>query len=154
MAKRLSAQEVFGFLRPEQVHAISEASERITCAAGEAVYQQGGKAEHLYVVLNGVVSLRLPGESGTSVLIDQLEKGAMFGTCICLERDSYALTAQCVEDSEILKLEGSVLKKLMDRDRQMGYALQTRISAVYFGRYIDTMKKLQAIVMNIPFESD
>ena len=41
----------------------------------------------------------------------------------------------------------------MDEDLMMGYALQTRISEIYFNRYIETMKKLQAIVMNIPIES-
>jgi hypothetical protein len=34
----------------------------------------------------------------------------------------------------------------------MGYALQTRISAVYFGRYIETMRKLQAITLSLPIE--
>ena len=38
----------------------------------------------------------------------------------------------------------------MDKDLMMGYALQMRISKVYFERYIETMQKLQAIVMNIP----
>jgi len=30
---------------------------------------------------------------------------------------------------------------------------QTRISEIYFSRYIETIKKLQAIVMNIPIET-
>ena len=35
----------------------------------------------------------------------------------------------------------------------MGYPLQARLSKIYFNRYIDTMQKLQAIMMNIPTES-
>jgi hypothetical protein len=35
----------------------------------------------------------------------------------------------------------------------MGYATQTLISQVYFKRYIDTMKKLQAVVHAIPLEA-
>jgi len=34
----------------------------------------------------------------------------------------------------------------------MGYTLQTQISRIYFNRYIQTMKKLQSIVMNLPLE--
>ena len=45
------------------------------------------------------------------------------------------------------------VKKLMEKDLKMGYALQVRISQIYFNRYIDSMQKLQAIVMNIPIES-
>jgi len=154
MAERLRAQDVFDFLRPEQVNVISEASDKVAYAAGETVYERGAKADHIYAVLDGEVTLRLPGKSGVSVVIDQLSKGGLFGSCTCLGRDKYALTAQCSADSHLLRIEHSVLKSLMDEDLVMGYALQSRFSEIYFGRYVETMKKLQAIVMNIPVETD
>lgn len=154
MIERLSAQDVFGFLRPEQVNQISEAAGRISCSAGETIYQQGTRANHFFTVLDGEISLRLPGRGGLSIVIDQLTKGDMFGSCACFDRDTYALTAQCTRDSNLLKVEASVLKGLMDDDLKMGYALQSRLSAIYFNRYVETMKKLQAIVMNIPVEPE
>ena len=154
MAAPLLAQEVFEFLRPEQVNAISEASTTISCSAGEMVYEKGTKADHFFAILKGGVSLRLPGNGGVSVAIDELTTGAMFGSCVCFYRDSYALTAQCTEDSEILKIEGATLKALMDEDLVMGYSLQTRISEIYFQRYVEAMRKLQVIVMNIPIQKD
>ena len=154
MAERLTAQEVFDFLRPEQVNAISEASEKIDCADGETVYEKGAKADYFFIILEGEVVLRLPGKGGVSVVIDQLTNGAMFGSCVCFYRDTYALTAQCTRDSKLLKIEGAALKNLMDEDLMMGYGLQTRISEIYFTRYVETMNKLQAIVMNIPIESN
>ena len=114
----------------------------------------GAKADHFYSVLKGEVALRLPGKGGVNIVIDQLGEGAMFGSCVCFARDSYALTAQCTEDSELLKIDSAILKSLMDEDLVMGYGVQTRISEIYFNRYIETMKKLQAIVMNIPIESE
>ena len=112
MLERLSAPDVFGFLRPEQVNAISEAAERLTCSAGEIVYRQGERADHFFTVLEGEVALRLPGRGGFSIVIDQLTRKAMFGACVCFNRDSYALTAQCVEDSVLLKTQNAALKKL------------------------------------------
>lgn len=152
MTETLVAQEVFGSLRSDQVNQISEAAERVSCAAGETVYSRGARAEYFFVVLEGEVTLRMPGKGGVSVVIDQLGKGAMFGSCVCFNRDSYALTAQCTTDSQLLRVKSAVLRDLMDRDLVMGYALQTRISQIYFTRYLETMKKLQAIVMNIPIE--
>jgi CRP-like cAMP-binding protein len=154
MAERLVAQEVFEFLRPEQVNAISEASEKIHCRAGETLYEMGGRADHLYTVLEGEVSLRMPGRGGVSIVIDQVTKGGMFGSCACFNRDSYALTAHCTEDSQLLKIDSAALKRLMDEDLIMGYGLQSRLSEIYFHRYIETMRKLQAIVMNVPLEAD
>jgi len=153
MAEQLTAEKVFEFLRPDQVHAISEAADKVRYAAGETIYERGATADHFYTVLKGEVTLRLPGKAGVNIAIDQLGKGAMFGSCTCFNKDSYALTAQCTEDAELLKIKGSVLDRLMEEDRMMGYALQSRISEIYYGRYIETMRKLQAIVMNIPVES-
>ena len=42
----------------------------------------------------------------------------------------------------------------MDEELQMGYAIQSQISKIYFNRYIETMRKLQAIVLNIPIEKE
>ena len=50
-------------------------------------------------------------------------------------------------------MSAATLKKLLDEDPVMGYAVQMLISRVYFNRYIETMRKLQSIVMNLPLES-
>lgn len=150
--KQLVAQEVFRFLMPDQIDAISSAAEVIDHRAGDTVYFQGAPATFLYVVLQGEVALRLPGREGVSVLIDQLGEGAMFGSCVCVDLDSYYLTAQCVTDAQLLRFEASLLRKLMADDLRIGLAIQTQISRIYFKRYVDTMKKLQSIVMSIPLE--
>jgi CRP/FNR family transcriptional regulator, dissimilatory nitrate respiration regulator len=153
MAGTLTAREVFGFLLPEQVNAISEAAERINCKSGETVYEKGDKAEHFFVVLDGEITLRLPGKGGINLVIDQLHQGAVFGGCIGCARPAYSLSAQCTSDAILLRIRNSALKTLMERDPKLGYHLQGYISNAYFSRYIDTMQKLQAIVMNIPVEA-
>jgi CRP-like cAMP-binding protein len=150
----LKRHEIFAFLRPEQIDVLSDAAEVVELKAGEEVYRKGEKANNFYVVLNGGVALRLPGRGGVKILIDQLTDGTMFGSCVCLELDSYACTAQCTKDSELLKIRTAALKALLDDDPRMGYAIQSRISQIYFKRYMETMKKLQAIVMNIPIETE
>jgi len=150
---RLDKHEVFQFLRPDQVRAISDVALVKEFQAGETIYEQGSKADHFYVVLSGQVSLRLPGQSGVSIQIEELTEGAVFGSCICFQLVEYSLNAQCTRDSELLKIESATLKELMDEDLLMGYTIQTQISRIYFNRYIQTMKKLQSIVMNLPLET-
>jgi len=151
--EHLAAHRVFQYLRPEQVDAISSAAEVIRARAGDTVYYQGAPAVYLYVVLHGEVALRLPGRQGVSVLIDQLGEGEMFGSCVCVDMDAYYLTAQCVTDAELLRFEARLLKQLMAEDLRIGFAIQEQISKIYFKRYVDTMKKLQALVMSVPLES-
>ena len=150
---RLDKNEVFQFLRPDQLRAISDVARVVEYDAGQTIYERGTKADHFFVVLEGQVSLRLPGQNGVSIQIDELTEGAVFGSCVCFQLVDYTLNAQCTRDSKVLKIESATLKELMDQDLLMGYTIQTQISRIYFNRYIETMKKLQSIVMNLPLES-
>ena len=150
---QLESHEIFQLLRPEQVNILSSAAEEVSYRAGDTVFLRGEKADDFFVVLEGQVALRMLRPDGMSVLIDEVTGGAIFGSCLCFQIDTYTLTARCTEDSRILKIEAATLKKLMDDDLVMGYAIQTMISRVYFKRYLDTMRKLQAIVQSIPLEA-
>ena len=149
----LTRQEIFEYLRPDELNALSESAETLNFKAGATVYHRGQKATCLYVVLSGQVALRIQKNGRLSILIDQLGVGDIFGSCASHAADSYALTAQCMEDSEVLRIEAVTLNKLLEKDLRMGYAIQSKISQVYFKRYVEAMEKLQAIVMNIPLES-
>jgi signal-transduction protein with cAMP-binding, CBS, and nucleotidyltransferase domain len=150
---RFDRHEVFQFLRPDQMKKISDMAEVVTCESGEMVYEKDTPAAYFYIVLDGQVSLRLPSRSGISLEIDQLNEGAVFGSCVCFQLVNYSLNAQCTQGSRLLKIASATLKELMDDDLVMGYTIQTQISRIYFKRYIETMNKLQSIVMNLPLET-
>ncbi|MCU0305261.1 MAG: cyclic nucleotide-binding domain-containing protein [Thermoanaerobaculales bacterium] len=151
--ERLEGHEVFQFLRPEQLETISDVAEIVELEAGDVVYRKSTRADHFYVLLEGQVALRLPGKAGVSLQVEELTPGAMFGSCVCFKLTDYSLEARCTTDSKLLKIESATLRKLMDRDLVLGYTIQTQISRIYFHRYLDAMKKLQAIVLNLPLET-
>jgi CRP-like cAMP-binding protein len=150
--ERLESHEVFSLLRPEQVDSIHDASQVVRYSEGATVYSQGENADYIYVVLEGEVTLWLPGKGGVSVPVDQVTPGVMFGACKCFDIETYSTTAQCTHESRILKIDALALRDLMDDDHRMGSVLQRRMSGVYFKRYVETMRKLQSIVMNLPVE--
>jgi CRP-like cAMP-binding protein len=141
---QLVAQDVFGYLRPEQINDINNASEVIECRAGEVVYQRGTKAAYMYILLEGQVDLRFPGKGGMSIFIEELGPGALFGASIMLDT-SYMLTSQCVTDCQLLRIDTTALRRAMEEDPRIGYAIQQRISELYFKRYVDAMQKLAAV---------
>lgn len=141
-ATQLKSHDVFQYLRPEQVDAISSAAEQITPEAGTMVFHQGDPAGDFYVLLEGQVTLSLPRADEAGTVIDTVAEGAIFGSCVCFQMDRYMLDAQCTRDSRLLKIKSKTLKKLMDADLVMGYAVQALISRVYFKRYVETVGKL------------
>ncbi len=152
--KSLSSHEVFSFLRPEQVEAISNDAEVVSLPAGAQVYAKGERALHLFAVLEGQVALRLPRPDGVSLQIEEVLPGALFGSCVCFQLQEYSLSAMCTRNTTLLKLKSATLQRLMDDDHSVGYPLQRLISQTYFKRYMETMQKLQAIVQTLPLTSD
>jgi CRP-like cAMP-binding protein len=150
---QIASHEIFQMLRPDQVSSLSSAAEEISLREGDVVFRRGEPADHLYVVLEGQVALRLGELEGVSVLIDEVGPESIFGSCVCFQIDAYTLSASCSADSRLLRIKASTLKKLMDEDLLMGYTIQTMISRSYFKRYVDTMRKLQAIVQSLPLEA-
>ena len=152
--QRLESQELFSFLLPKQVDSISNAAQTAHYKAGDIVYSQGQPADFIYAVLEGEVMLRLPGKGGLNVPIDLVTPGAMFGSCMCFDIATYSTTAQCTQESKLLKIDAVSFKRLMDEDLRMGYSMQRRISSIYFKRYLDTMRKLQTVVLSLPVAVD
>ena len=62
-SEQFTGQSLFPLLRPEQVHALSEVAEKLSLEAGDIVYSRGDVSEHLYVVLEGQISLRVSQSS-------------------------------------------------------------------------------------------
>jgi len=149
LSSKLRDKELFSYLRPDQIEQISDASEVVSRQKGEYVYEQGKHAQFCYIVLKGSVELSYPIKDDVSVKIDQIQERGLFGSIAYQEITSYHLNAKCSEDSDLLRIDSKILKVLMDEDPVMGYAIQSRISAIYFLRYIHAMKNLKSLVMDI-----
>ena len=143
------SEELFQFLRPEQVVGLNKAAEPVSFKPGELVYERGSPATYMYVVITGKIALHVPGDDGLNVLVNEVGTGQLFGVCVCLGVERYTTTAKCSEDSWLLRIEAAVLKQLMDRDVEIGYALQTEIARIYFGRYVDAMRRLSGVLVNV-----
>jgi CRP-like cAMP-binding protein len=148
--EKLEKHELFGLLNPKEMERLSNASGVAKLKAGDKVYSEGIPASHLFVLLKGRVELRRLTSEGPSFLVEDLIEGALFGVSALVGTDRFLLNAECVEDSEVLKIEGKVLRQILDENPVVGYATQRRISQIFFKRYLAAMERLQAVVQAIP----
>lgn len=150
VVEKLKSHELFGLLSPKDIEVLSAASGVMKLKEGERVYSDGTPASHVFVLLKGRIELRRPTKGGISFLVDDLMAGNLFGISSLTGIERYILNAECVEDSEVLKLEVRALSKILDAEPVVGLAIQRKISQVFFKRYVDTMEKLQAMVQSVP----
>jgi CRP-like cAMP-binding protein len=150
VGEKLQHHELFGLLTPKEVERLSNVSAVVKLGKGERVYAEGIPASHLFVLLKGRVELRRSAEAGLSFVVDDVVEGGVFGVSSLTGGERYLLNAECVEDSEVLKVESQPLRRILDENPAIGYALQRRISQIFFKRYVYAMERLRSIVLTVP----
>ncbi|MBI4877619.1 MAG: cyclic nucleotide-binding domain-containing protein [Acidobacteria bacterium] len=148
--EKLQKHELFGLLSQKEIERLSASSGVAKLKEGERVYSEGLPASHVFVLLRGRVELKRPTKGGLSLLVDDLLEGSVFGVSSLTGTERYLLNAECVEDSEVLKVEGRVLRQILDQNPAVGYIIQRRISQIFFKRYVDAMERLQTVAQAIP----
>jgi CRP-like cAMP-binding protein len=150
VGEKLQHHELFGLLTPKEVERLSNVSGVVKLRKGERVYAEGIPASHLFVLLKGKVELRRPAKGRLSLLVDEVGEGGVFGVSSLTGGDRYLLNAECVEDSEVLKVESQTLRRILDENPAIGYTVQRRISQIFFKRYVDAMERLRSVAMAVP----
>jgi CRP-like cAMP-binding protein len=150
--EKLQKHDLLGLLSPKEIETLSLASGVVQLKQGERFYSDGVPASHLFALLRGRVELRRPTKGGMSLLVDDLPEGSIFGVSALVETARYLLNAECVEDSEALKIEGRALRQILNENPAVGYVIQRRVSQIFFKRYVQAMERLQSVVQAIPLE--
>jgi len=150
--EKLKGDEVFRLLSPKEIERLAAGSGVMKLKESEKIYSDGMPATHLFLLLKGRVELRRPTKAGQGLLVDDLVEGSLFGVSSLTGIERYLLDAVCVEDSEVLKVESRLLRHILDENPIVGYALQRRVSAIFFKRYVQAMERLQAVAQAIPVQ--
>ena len=148
--EKLEKHELFGLLNETEMAVLSGASGVMRFTKGEKVCREGNTAGHFFVLLRGRVELTRPEAEGPGILVDDLLPGSVFGVSSVMNADRYFLDGVCVEDSEVLKIEGSALRRVLDTNPIMGYAMQRRLSQIFFKRFVEAMERVQASAYEVP----
>lgn len=146
----LKGHDLFRSLNFDQAHLISEFSSLKNINQGEAVFKYDTPASHIFMLIDGSVSLRLPAESQDfSLIISNIQKGELFGLSPLLGSQRYTATAICNSDSEVLFIEAEPFLEILMKNCPVGFNVMNRVAHIYFNRYIKLLENLQGVVSQI-----
>ena len=134
--QRLSQVSLFEGFSPEQLAPIAELCQEVTGQQGEVLFWEGEKAERLYILLEGEVSLFVQltsrPERVTVAVVNQ--PNAMFGWSGVVAPYHYTASALCEADSRLAVLDGQSLIQRLEENPAMGFVVIQRIAAVISDR--------------------
>jgi CRP/FNR family cyclic AMP-dependent transcriptional regulator len=139
--------DFFNAFSEKQLAELAKVAEKKTFKKGVEIYKEGDRANHIFLVSKGWVSLRkIDPEKDIGISFENRGRGELFGTACFMKPQEYTLNAICMEDSEVLTMDADKLFDLFQKDYQIGYLFLKEIAKVYFERYKSVKKQLYEMV--------
>jgi len=139
--------DFFNAFSKDQLAGLAKVTETKTFKKGSEIYKEGDRANHIFIVTKGWVSLRkVDPERDLGIAFENREKGELFGTACFMKPQEYTLNAICMEDSEVMAMDADKLFDLFQKDYQIGYLFLKEVGKVYFERYKSVKRQLYEMV--------
>ncbi len=131
----LKKTELFGTLNDSQLNILLSYSSVESMPEGKIIFHQGDDANHLYLLIEGMVDLSVKTGEKVDFLTSKIEKeGSAFGIPSLIEPFRYNVTATCLKPSKVLVIHAGHVKTEMERDPKMGMEIMKKLVTIYFNR--------------------
>ncbi len=101
-------------------------------AKDTVLFEQGEKAERLYILEEGAVKLVI--KNGGSLFYSLTEPGEVFGWSSMVEPGLYTASGVCVTDLKVVRIERKKLDKIFDLHPDAGVTILRRIGGIFSTR--------------------
>jgi len=106
--------------------------------------KEGQQAEELFVLKEGAIELLTKVETGFDLPIAIFRNpGDCTGTSSLVEPYIYSLNSRCVEDSRMIVITKTALKKLMQEDHELGCTVMRNLAQQMLDRLKETRQELK-----------
>jgi CRP-like cAMP-binding protein len=102
-------------LSPSELQVVSQAARLRQLERHAFLFHQGDPATSFYILVEGQVRLTQVTPEGHQVLVRFISSGETIGIIAALENTVYPLSAQAVEECQVLAWDSTTLEQLMER---------------------------------------
>ena len=131
----LRKTELFRTLDECQLSALLSHSSVESFPEGKTIFRQGDEANHLCLLIEGMIDLSFKTGENIDFLTSKVEKeGAAFGVPSLIEPFRYNVTATCLKSSKIFVIDAARVRMEMEKDPRMGMEILKKLVSIYFNR--------------------
>lgn len=127
-ARMLSNTPLFDDLSPEDVGALAEHLKHWHFEPGKVICRKGEPGDSMYLIVEGVVSIYLPGEGGDRLPLREVTVGNYFGELSLFDEKPRSATAEARTACEVLELERGVLNDHIKSRPHIAIALLSELA--------------------------
>ncbi len=137
-AEIIKNHAIFGKLDPELRAALVLHAEGDSFNAGESIFKAGEPAINFYMILSGKVSLDVYTPGKGRINVTTLSGQDILGWSWLFPPYEWHFDANVVEDVEVVKWNGTAMRKKCESNNRFGYKLMKCFSQIMLDRLVAT----------------
>jgi CRP-like cAMP-binding protein len=137
---------IFKGLNEDMIDLLSPLFETFSCQPGTVIFQQGDRAEFLYLLTDGKVDMSFKPYDGIPITVSHVGKGGLFGWSAVVGSDKYTSSAVAIENVEAFRVHGSELRKFCVEHPKEGKDILEHLADDVSFRWQDAHKQVQSIL--------
>ncbi len=126
----------------DQIRVLRPIIDDVRFDENQIIFRQGDKADYLYFVLDGKVSIQFNPEDGPVLTVSEVDQGGVFGWSSALGSTCYTSSAVCTETGHFVRMEGEELKNLCQEHPETGILILNRLASVIAQRLRGTHEQV------------
>jgi CRP/FNR family transcriptional regulator, cyclic AMP receptor protein len=134
--------EFFSGLEPKHLEQIAGCASEKDYEAGSTIFQEGEKADKLFLIRKGkiVIELQLPNRDPLKILT--IEKGGVVGWSWLFPPYKWHFQARVLEPTSAVVIDSKCLIDMCEKDHAFGYNIMKRTSQLILNRLEGTTQQL------------
>ncbi len=134
---------MFEGLSVDEIKRIAQICDTATFRAGEIIFEDTSPGRNLYVILSGKINVQVEAITPHRAFsLTTIGQGEILGEFALIDSGPRSATAICIEDSEVLVINGEHLYKLFEEDNHIGYVVMRNIAQTVCARIRHTNRRL------------
>jgi len=145
----LRQTNLFSFLKLEELKDIAQLCRLEKFEPGQLIYQEGDRAEKIYLVWEGRVAIETEVRTGKRIPVYTETKGKMFGYPSLVKPHAFETYARCLDAVQLITLNADdLINKIFKADCRRGYLVMNKLAEVIAQKLRETREQLLSLVLS------
>jgi CRP-like cAMP-binding protein len=144
---RLKASDLFEILDFSELQDIAAIAYEKEFEAGHVIFRPGDRAEEMYIVEEGRVSIEIEVGPSERISVYVLGPGNFFGYPSLLSSKAYTTVGTCLEKTKLIAIRGDQLLSLLEKDPKRGCKVLRRLAELIAKKLAETRRQLVFCVL-------
>lgn len=145
----LNSYAFFKNMEPSHLKLLSKHMSKDSFKPNEYVLKENEEAHKFYLILKGKVSIEMLSPEGKPFSIQTLTDGDIVGWSWMIPPYKFQFSARALEATEMLVIDGDMLRKHSEKDQKLGYELLKRLVTIFVQRLQATRQHLLSLYNSV-----